>query len=891
MTPRPPSAGAPDGAPGTRNDHLPTGAAQLLRLPSATTTRFLILVVATAGVALYFLPQPLLVAVLVAGDLGVLPDVARTLCPEEALAQVGDVPARELRQEYLDCAALTSAIDTGTLVVALVFPLLIGLLIYTLYPRWLRRRLRPLAHPKAGHTAYMERELAWALGSRQGQVRLLITPGTAGGARVFGAWGRYWIAVDRSLLPATDADLMRPSGPPDRSDALIHHEAAHVLNRDIDITYLAIAIWWGLVLCVVPATVLMLPTPLADPARVVSLALVLMVLSHARSRVLQAREYYADVRAARSPGIAEPLLRLLPTPRSERRIIRWWRALSSAHPPPDWRAETIRDPSRLQDTGVLDIFYAGSAVGVAFSGFQHLVRATSGWADRSYYWFIENASGVLFGILLGFVVCTFVWRAALRALMRAERRMRVVTAALALTTGVLVGQVVGPGRLETTWIYLLELRPVAALLVAAVLWVVFAVILRWILMVATTWLSVSESVWPLWLCAAVTALMFVLTLTQWFFAVGRMTLDGSGQTAPFSELQLLILPVIDPAWIAASCFGSALPLLAWLVWSRELPGRDAAPRLCPPWLPVGFSAVVLLGLVIAVAWALRWLADRTLGGTAETDSVSAMLSTLQPVLILGLGTILVCTVAFAWVLGGTGARGRVLSATVVILFISSFLAIPALYMGLAAGVCVRTIGDPGHCGAAFAEFGAEVSVVGESGPIVFASLALVCVPVALAVSSLRAVVGPRPWLVRPNPRRWHDVLALAVLAALGSVVLVDSASSFATEPSMDPAEPYTSAVPEDSPGEGALDGRRTCEAVDAEFSLVIDFQDHPAASAVSTVYVLARSTDPILSAFADPALADLGEEVMLEGVASAERSRTAAQHYCALRYPGTGLLR
>ncbi|WP_433701205.1 hypothetical protein [Nocardiopsis sp. CA-288880] len=892
----------------------PTGASQFLRLPSATTARFLILVVATAGVALYFLPQPLQMAFLVAADLDVLPRVWHTRCPEDALALVGNVPARELRREYLDCAALASTVETGTWVAALALPLSIGLLIYTLYPRWLRRRLRPLARPELAQAAYAERELARALGSRRGGVRLLVTPGTAGGARAFGAWGRYWIAVDRSLLPATGSapgsspprspDRGRTGGPPgrqpdassgrhaNRSDALIHHEAAHVLNRDIDITYLAIAVWWGLVLCAVPATALMFPTPSGGWGRTALLAVLLVVLSHTRSRVLQVREFYADVRAAHSPGVAVQLLHLLPTARPERLLLRWWRALSSSHPPPGQRAETIRDPSRLQNMHVLDLFYAGCTVGLGYVGFQYLANSISEVVGAPYTWIVGNASGILFGVLAAFVVCAFVWRASLGSLVRAEPRTRVFGAASALTAGVLLGQVVGPGNLEASWVYLLELRPGAALVLAVLLWIVFSVILRWILMVATTWLSVSESVWPLWPCVAVSALMFVLALTHWFYIVGHMTVGGSARPVPPSILNLLVLPITDPAWIATACLGAALPLLAWSAWGRELSGRDAAPRLCPPWIPVAFSAVVLLGLIVVVAGALRWLIERVVEDMATSDSVLSLAAQLGPLLLVCLGVVLAITVVSSWMLGGRGARARVLSTTVLALFLTSFLAIPAVHTGIAVGACVRGFDVPGACGDSFDGFGAKAFTdFVNTGSFVFVPLLLVCVPAALAASSLRTVAGIRPWPVRPAPGRWYDLLALAASALLGAVALLEPAATPAPEPEAERGTPYTATVPGAPAGEGPLTGRQTCEAVDTEYYLAIDFLNNPWSSAAGTTHVLARSTDPVLAAFAEPALEvfDGGDEA--GGVTSSMYSQAAAQHYCALRHPGTGLLR
>ncbi|MFC9938676.1 M48 family metalloprotease [Nocardiopsis alba] len=359
------------------------------------------------GVALYFLPERLFaVAVALAGRAGLLPLKGHAYCPENARDRVGDISARELREEYLACTDLLYVISTGTWMAAFLLPLMVGVLIYTLYPWRLLRGLAPLIDPEPCQVEYVERELRRALGVQRDRVRLLITPGTAGGARAFGAWGRYWIAIDRRLLPS-DRSETRGSV----ESALIHHEAAHVLNRDVDIAYLTIAVWWGTTLCTLVPTVLTLFDPNTGFVRFTVLLVALTVLLHARSRVLQVREYYADVRAAREPRIAEALLALLPTSPSERTIgVRWWSALSGSHPPSERRVEIIEDPTRLRDAQILDLFYVGCSVGIAYFGFQHLVRATTTELGIEHGWIVENASGVLFGTLTAFVVCTFVWR-------------------------------------------------------------------------------------------------------------------------------------------------------------------------------------------------------------------------------------------------------------------------------------------------------------------------------------------------------------------------------------------------------------------------------------------------------------------------------------------------
>ncbi|ASU84733.1 hypothetical protein CDO52_19725 [Nocardiopsis gilva YIM 90087] len=109
--------------------------------------------------------------------------------------------------------------------------------IYAVYPVILRRKLHPVRIPADSGVRAARQEADVGADGTPTHVRLLTTPGTAGGARVFGAFGRYRLAVDTSLLaPRADGN-----GLDERSLAMIRHEVAHLRNRDVDITYLTMS--------------------------------------------------------------------------------------------------------------------------------------------------------------------------------------------------------------------------------------------------------------------------------------------------------------------------------------------------------------------------------------------------------------------------------------------------------------------------------------------------------------------------------------------------------------------------------------------------------------------------------------------------------------------------
>ena len=98
----------------------------------------------------------------------------------------------------------------------------------------------------------------------------------------------------------------RRSRKPAAFDAVILHELAHIKNRDIDQTYLALAIWRAFVVAaLLPLAVLLIVTRvLGEPQQLIwRVAVTALIVYSLRNAILRSREFDADARAANStPG-------------------------------------------------------------------------------------------------------------------------------------------------------------------------------------------------------------------------------------------------------------------------------------------------------------------------------------------------------------------------------------------------------------------------------------------------------------------------------------------------------------------------------------------------------------------------------------------------------------
>ena len=83
-------------------------------------------------------------------------------------------------------------------------------------------------------------------------------------------------------------------------DAIVLHELGHIRNRDIDQTYLAVAIWQAFVVAaLLPMAGLLISGKLSPPAPLIWRAVVLALLVYLlRNSILRSREFGADARVA-----------------------------------------------------------------------------------------------------------------------------------------------------------------------------------------------------------------------------------------------------------------------------------------------------------------------------------------------------------------------------------------------------------------------------------------------------------------------------------------------------------------------------------------------------------------------------------------------------------------
>jgi len=273
---------------------------------------------------------------------------------------------------------------------------------YWAQPRWYRwrRRLVPLTSEQA--PAVLERLEQLRERAGTGPVTWLQQPlNFAPSAFAFGRFRHRMVAVSGGAVVAQARQ-------PAVFDTIVLHELGHIRNRDIDQTYLAIAIWRAFVVAALIPMAVLLIFRLLGPApsliwRVVVLALLVYLL---RNSILRAREFDADARVAEldpDTSLGQVLARQPP-----RRGPRLWH-LGWLHPSGRDRAAALVNPAPLYRCG----FWDGLAIG--------LVAAMGAEAGRYLADdFLPPSAGTdlipafLFALFSGAALTVAVWRMRLR---------------------------------------------------------------------------------------------------------------------------------------------------------------------------------------------------------------------------------------------------------------------------------------------------------------------------------------------------------------------------------------------------------------------------------------------------------------------------------------------
>lgn len=376
-----------------------------------------------------------------------------------------------------------------------------GALLYLMHPTWYvrRRRLRRLDPDEAA-------DLLAELGRLQrlagvGKVRFLLEPhNTVPSAFVFGLPRRRALALSTGMVVRHHTD-------PAAFRAVVLHEMAHLRNRDIEPTYLALTLTaaFGLVLgtdsgmwlFAYPGFGLLIGGPLLQALLLGILALLLL------AALVRSREFQADARVAEWEANGAALARVLrdmPAPRS-----RAMGALRALHPTPAQRVQGLSGTMPPFGLG----YWGGVAVGLTASVTLLGLRGLfSLWSLVDLPMWVS----ALPGILVAAVVVVGRWRYESAHPRGAPRRTWPL--GLGLATGTGVSPLLAPQSF-------IAQRALHDLL----LWFP-----GWVLLVVATTVPVTS-----WTTEAVAA---------WYRATGRPTVRKSRRHPPVALLTAVVMAAV-----------------------------------------------------------------------------------------------------------------------------------------------------------------------------------------------------------------------------------------------------------------------------------------------------------------------------------------------------------
>lgn len=304
-------------------------AAAVVSLPSQTALRFLILVVAVLVSSVYVYDALYFTAYL-EDEQALLARCTRAArdAPDAVAAQAAQTACRAPAQR------------DRVLWTVLFAPLtvLVGLALAVLAP-WARHRRYDLVPLPAGARQARQRTeaVAGVLGLGHAPALTWQRRRVSGAATAYGLPWRPQVELAPGTVALASID-------PERFDALLRHELAHVRNRDVVLGGAAVgSLLAFIVVADLPFTVsvLMADLPLGiEASALLRLALVTGLVFLVQRDVLRMREHEADLRALSvGPAPAGDLLPAQP--------VRAWRRLLRTHPDPVARTAVLQRPEKL----------------------------------------------------------------------------------------------------------------------------------------------------------------------------------------------------------------------------------------------------------------------------------------------------------------------------------------------------------------------------------------------------------------------------------------------------------------------------------------------------------------------------------------------------------------
>ena len=271
--------------------------------------------------------------------------------------------------------------------------------IYCAQPWWYQRRMYLVILTAEGAPAVLRRLEQLRQRTGTGPVSWLFQPSNRRmSAFAFGRFRRHFVAVSGGAVVMA---VRQPAA----FDAVILHELAHIRNRDVNQTYLAIAIWRAFVLAaLLPLAGLLAfsQVPVSVPRVLWRVAVLTLTVYLLRNSVLRSREFGADarVRELDPDTVLGTVLAGLP-PRRGRRV---WH-LGWSHPSGQERAAALADPEPLYRCGFWDGLAIGLIAAIGAAATQNIV----------YIPITGSLDGVListglFALFCGPAVAVAIWR-------------------------------------------------------------------------------------------------------------------------------------------------------------------------------------------------------------------------------------------------------------------------------------------------------------------------------------------------------------------------------------------------------------------------------------------------------------------------------------------------
>jgi Zn-dependent protease with chaperone function len=519
-------------------------------------------------------------------------------------------------------------------------------------------------------------------------------------AFAFGRPGRRLVAVSGG---AAVAAVRKPAA----FEAVILHELAHIKNRDIDQTYLALAIWRAFVVAaLLPlVVVLVVSRVLGEPQlliwRIAVLALIVYAL---RNAILRSREFDADARARQiCPGIAlDEVFAGLPARTGRRAWHLGWK-----HPSGRERAAALLDPAPLYRFGFWDGLAIGLVAALGTTAVREIVtRLTTTFGARLI------VPAIIFAAFAGPALTVAMWRRQLRE--PDAGRVRGWAAGLGLALGLAIGPVIAPLAA-----YSQALAPDHPSLTAVGVLAVWIALVVLIFMPFPVWVGHWADAWqqggdttgarvPAWgaMVAAAAAAWAVMAIGLYLLLENfTAILDQSSAADAWGGLPELLrgtaieITQTNSAWVCLLVVGMPLAAAVYRRW--RLGDALATPSRRSRWLaPVllgvaGCLAAIALMLTVSalaharVAEVVRWSPD-FLVGVGFFDEQAIVVIALVCALVMAAQARSAVSMSLAVALGTAVAAVGRLAVPNVLSLEHCFASLSVQYVHPPAGGCLSS---------------------------------------------------------------------------------------------------------------------------------------------------------------------------------------------------------